>query len=173
MQRETGHSRHADLVCIHQLPAWAYYSNLHCRYAQQQLAIARSAASARSPRSQQQPARPCKLRGCVWPCQRNGQGTPDTIRIAPAFCPSSDLLPMSLAFPPGSSLSWLRKVERRLSDLAHDAHASSARPSVRRQFSAPRRIALDVKIGSPRAPTALRRFPFGARARLRTKDCLA
>ena len=50
-----------------------------------------------------------------------------------------DLLPMSLAFPPGLSLSWLRKVERRLSDLALDAHASSARPYVRRQFSAPRR----------------------------------
>ena len=68
-------------VCILYLHGFLLNSsNLHCRYPlrtadsrQQQHAIA--AQLARFPRSQQQPARHCKLRGCGWPCNAPGPAT--------------------------------------------------------------------------------------------------
>ena len=50
----------------------------------QQQQLANAAQLARSPRSQQQPARPCKLRGCDWPCQPNGHCPAVSRRAQPA-----------------------------------------------------------------------------------------
>ena len=68
-------------VCTHYLHG---FSTPTCTAAQQQQQLANAAQLARSPRSQQQPARPCKLRGCDWPCQPNGHCPAVSRRAQPA-----------------------------------------------------------------------------------------